>query len=164
MSSSPPQPLYQAVIPSPIPGVAYLGIQVHAGKLRALDFLGRSHVPFVEEESAVEHAVSLLQQYLSRVPLEDGLPLQPGGTAFQQRVWQRLRRIPAGEVMRYGELARELDSSARAVAAACRANPIPILIPCHRVIAAKGLGGYMGETAGEALAIKQWLLQHEGYV
>ena len=75
-----------------------------------------------------------------------------------------MRRIPIGQVVTYGELAKALDSSARAVAGACRANPIPILIPCHRVVAATGLGGYMGETGGEALAIKQWLLQHEGYV
>lgn len=147
-----------------MPGVAYLGIQVHAGKLRALDFLGCSYVPFVEEDSDVERVVSLLQQYFSRGPSEAEVSLQPAGTAFQQRVWQRLRSIPAGEVVRYGELARELGSSARAVAGACRANPIPLLIPCHRVIAANGPGGYMGETAGEALAIKQWLLQHEGYV
>lgn len=111
-----------------------------------------------------EEAVSWLQRYFSHA-LVGALPaLQPGGTPFQRRVWQRLRRIPCGQVMRYGELAQELGSSARAVAGACRANPIPILIPCHRVIAATGPGGYMGKTGGQTLAIKRWLLQHEGYV
>lgn len=66
--------------------------------------------------------------------------------------------------MRYGELAEKLASGPRAIAAACRTNPIPILIPCHRVVAKAGLGGYMGETEGEALSIKQWLLQHEGAI
>jgi methylated-DNA-[protein]-cysteine S-methyltransferase len=67
-------------------------------------------------------------------------------------------------VLRYGELAKVLDSGARAVAAACRANPLPILIPCHRVVSHKGLGGYMGQVEGKEVAIKQWLLHHEGYV
>ncbi len=108
--------------------------------------------------------LALLQAYLADPHTPVPLLTPADGTPFQQRVWQALQRIPVGEVRSYGELATELDSCARAVAQACRANPLPILIPCHRVVAANGPGGYMGKTAGEAMAIKQWLLRHEGYV
>jgi len=85
----------------------------------------------------------------------------PLGTPFQHRVWRALREIPPGEVRTYGELARSLGSGSRAVAGACRANPWPLLIPCHRIIGASGAGGYCGHTQGPYLAIKQWLLAHE---
>ena len=106
----------------------------------------------------------LLLRYLADP--HTSIPLQEPdcGTAFQQRVWVALQQIPVGEVRTYGELAAELGSSARAVAQACRANPLIVLIPCHRVVSASGLGGYMGKTDGPLLEIKRWLLHHEGYV
>lgn len=155
---------YQAVIESPLPAAPNLGLQFSNGRLSAVDFLGASRTPYVLQDECVTSVVALLERYFSNLPLGPMIPLNAVGTAFQQRVWNRLCRIPRGQVMRYGELADELGSSPRAVAGACRANPIPILVPCHRVIAMTGWGGYMGETAGETLAIKQWLLQHEGYV
>lgn len=87
----------------------------------------------------------------------------PSGTDFQRRVWLALSRIPPGEVRTYGELARELGSGPRAVAGACRANPWPLVVPCHRIVAARGEGGYCGHTQGPYLTIKQWLLAHEGW-
>ncbi|MBU3737317.1 MAG: MGMT family protein, partial [Methylobacterium sp.] len=72
-----------------------------------------------------------------------------------------LRSIPAGRTLTYGELAASLGSGARAVANACGANPVPLVIPCHRVVARDGLGGFMQGRASAALQIKQWLLQHE---
>lgn len=85
-----------------------------------------------------------------------GLPLAPVGTPFQRRVWAALRAIPRGRTRSYGALARELGSAPRAVGAACAANPIPILIPCHRVVTARGgLGGYSG---GAGVATKRYLL------
>lgn len=155
---------YQAVIVSPLPNDSRLGLSLDHGVLKSIDFLPADYSPFVSEDEGVADAVSLLQYYFSDGSSVAELSFQPEGTPFQQRVWQQLCRIPAGQVARYGELAKLLDSSARAVAGACRANPIPILIPCHRVIAVTGLGGYLGETSGNELAIKQWLLQHEGYV
>lgn len=89
------------------------------------------------------------------------LPLHPTGTDFQKRVWRALCDIPAGTTLTYGELAKKLNSSPRAVGQACKRNPIPIIIPCHRVTSANGLGGYMGKTTGAKTDIKQWLLQHE---
>ncbi len=115
-------------------------------------------------ESSATERVALLLTYLAD-PYTPIPPQRPSrGTLYQQKVWQALQRIPVGEVRTYGELARELGSCARAVAQACRANPLPILIPCHRVVSATGLGGYMGKTYGPELEIKRWLLHHEGYV
>ena len=90
------------------------------------------------------------------------LPLHPVGTTFQQRVWRALRAIPVGQTLSYGALAKKLNSSARAVGNACRANPLPVIVPCHRVVAKTGLGGYSGKTHGRQIAIKRWLLEHEG--
>jgi methylated-DNA-[protein]-cysteine S-methyltransferase len=87
------------------------------------------------------------------------LPLAPVGTEFQQAVWDRLLAIPFGATRTYGDLALSLASPARTVASACGANPIPIIIPCHRVVAAGGLGGYSGHGGIET---KVWLLKHEG--
>jgi len=90
-------------------------------------------------------------------------PLQLTGTPFQHRVWGALLAIPAGQVRTYGALAAQLQTSPRAVAAACRANPCPLVVPCHRVVAAGGLGGYCGASTGPQLGIKRWLLTHEGW-
>jgi len=88
------------------------------------------------------------------------LPLAPAGTAFQRRVWQALTGIEFGSTRSYGDLARTLDSGPRAVGGACGRNPIPLLIPCHRVLAADGrLGGYSGQGG---LATKAALLRLEG--
>jgi methylated-DNA-[protein]-cysteine S-methyltransferase len=86
------------------------------------------------------------------------LPLAPAGTAFQKRVWEAMRAVGPGETRRYGELAAALGSSARAVGTACGANPIPIIIPCHRVVGAASLGGYSG---GDGAETKRFLLAHE---
>ncbi|MDY6979846.1 MAG: methylated-DNA--[protein]-cysteine S-methyltransferase [Pseudomonadota bacterium] len=89
-------------------------------------------------------------------------PLRVEGSDFQQRVWQALRAIPVGSVRTYGELAGEVGGCAQAVGNACRQNPIPIYIPCHRVVAKAGIGGFAGKTAGPRIDLKRWLLRHEG--
>jgi methylated-DNA-[protein]-cysteine S-methyltransferase len=92
--------------------------------------------------------------------LEDfDLPLRPAGSTFEQRVWTAMRRIPYGKTQCYGDLAAAIGSAARAVGGACGRNPIPIVIPCHRVLAKAGLGGYSGQGG---LATKQTLLSLEG--
>ena len=106
--------------------------------------------------------VDFLRRYFETGLWSADTPLQLSGTAFQQRVWRSLLAIPAGDVVTYGELAGELKSSARAVGQACRRNPSPIVVPCHRVVAASGLGGFAGVTAGAMSDIKRWLLHHEG--
>lgn len=83
------------------------------------------------------------------------------GTAFQQRVWQAICEIPLGKTSTYSEIANKIGSGPRAVANACGANQLPILVPCHRVVAKNGLGGFM-QGADGGLTIKKWLLNHEG--
>jgi methylated-DNA-[protein]-cysteine S-methyltransferase len=89
------------------------------------------------------------------------LPLKPAGTPFKRRVWAAMQEIPYGETRRYGELAMEVGSAPRAIGRACGRNPIPIVIPCHRVLARGGIGGYSG---GAGLATKRALLALESAV
>jgi methylated-DNA-[protein]-cysteine S-methyltransferase len=86
----------------------------------------------------------------------------PQGTPFRQRVWAALCEIPVGTVITYGELARQVGSAPRAVGQAVGDNPWPILIPCHRVVSATGLGGFNHHQDGFPLDVKRWLLRHEG--
>jgi methylated-DNA-[protein]-cysteine S-methyltransferase len=83
------------------------------------------------------------------------------GTEHQRAVWRRISAIPVGHRSTYGDIAVVLGSSARAVGNACRANPVPLLVPCHRVVAKSGLGGFAGDTSGRLREIKGWLLAHE---
>jgi len=89
------------------------------------------------------------------------LAIRPAGTAHQKRVWQALPQIPAGRVLTYGELAAKFGSGARAVGNACRQNPIPLLIPCHRMVSRSGLGGFAGEQSGRMTELKRQLLTRE---
>ncbi|MBL4747255.1 MAG: methylated-DNA--[protein]-cysteine S-methyltransferase [Magnetovibrio sp.] len=90
------------------------------------------------------------------------LALNPRGTPFQKRVWQRMTEIPTGHCHSYGEVAKHLNSGPRAVGGACGANPIPIIIPCHRIINANGkIGNYSG---GDGVQTKKILLRLEGTI
>lgn len=138
-----------------------LGLRIEDGMLVAIDFL-----PASTPEHPPESAFAIATCRALTAYFEDGTPLlepriRPAGTPFQQRVWAALRGIPAGTVLSYGELAERVGSGARAVANACGANPIPLVIPCHRVVARHGLGGFMQGRTPVALKIKHWLLQHE---
>jgi methylated-DNA-[protein]-cysteine S-methyltransferase len=118
----------------------------------------------VEQQSAhpdVERLCQQIMQYLQQPTISFDLPLVQHGTAFQQRVWRAIAAIPCGQTRTYGELASQIGSGPRAVANACGANHLPLAIPCHRVVAKNGIGGFMqGKQNG--LLIKRWLLQHEG--
>ncbi len=89
------------------------------------------------------------------------LPLLHWGTAFQRRTWHAIAAIPPGATRTYGELAQALGSAPRAIGGACRANPHPLVVPCHRVVARHGLGGFAGDRTGQLLEIKRRLLAHE---
>ncbi len=103
---------------------------------------------------------------LSRYFMDPGfrfdLPLQVRGTSFQVRVWEAIAAIPCSKTRTYGELARALDAPARAVGQACGDNRLPIVIPCHRVVGADGLGGFSHASGGFPITVKRWLLEHEG--
>ncbi len=129
------------------------------GTLSALDFAVEQAV-VQSNEVWMQHAVAWLSAYCAGDVMPITPVMQPYGSAFQRRVWEALQQIPYGETRTYAELARYIGSSARAVGGALRANPLPIFIPCHRVVAATGLGGYAGASElGQKR--KRWLLAHE---
>ncbi len=129
-----------------------------ADELVAIDLLGLQHTT----EPTSNPISQQFAEFFANPRFHFSLPLRLQGTPFQQRVWRALRTIPVAETRSYAELATELDSHPRAIGQACRRNPLPIIIPCHRVIAANGhIGGFAGATQGRLLAIKHWLLQHE---
>jgi len=103
-------------------------------------------------------AKAALEKYFDGEALDEGLPLAPAGTAYQLRVWRALREIPAGQTRTYVEIARVAGGSPRSVGGANGRNKIPIFIPCHRVVAVGGIGGYSG---GDGLPTKRWLLALE---
>lgn len=116
----------------------------------------------IEEADDPGGAATALRRYFAgEIGCLDALPVDAGGTPFQARVWRELRMIPPGSTMSYRDLAHRVGAPAavRAVGAANGANPIPIVIPCHRVIGANGkLVGY-----GGGMPQKDWLLRHEGW-
>jgi methylated-DNA-[protein]-cysteine S-methyltransferase len=143
---------------------AVLGIRTAAGAVTGIEYLDRKERSQAPVDAIAERACRQLERYLEDPQWRFTLPLAASGTAFRRRVWDALARIPVGESRTYGELARSLHSAPRAVGGACGANPIALVIPCHRVVGSQGsLGGFMGATAGDPIAIKRWLLAHEGY-
>jgi O-6-methylguanine DNA methyltransferase len=138
--------------------LVYLGFHHHEPRERLLNGLNPDTLS--ADPGVLEPVVSQLAAYFRGELRDFQVPLAPRGTAFQLRVWAELQRIPYGTTISYGELARRLGDPklTRAVGAANGANPISILIPCHRVIGADGsLTGYAG-----GLAIKEALLAREG--
>jgi len=107
----------------------------------------------------LSEAARQLEAYFAGGRTDFDLPLAAAGTVFDRRVWAAMRAIPYGETRTYGDLAHLTDSGPRAVGRACGRNPIPVIVPCHRILARGGLGGYSG---GAGLPTKQWLLTLEG--
>jgi len=153
---------YSAVVVAPIDLIEKIGIVIEDGALVGLDILSALQPDIAPKSQLAERVCGELLAYFDNPNHSFSLPLAPQGTPFQQRVWRQLQMIPVGGYLHYGELARRIESGARAVGGACRANPIPLIIPCHRVTAQNGLGGYSGEVEGRELALKAWLLRHEG--
>src|SRR5438270_6341879 len=112
-----------------------------------------------QETALLREARRQLAAYFAGRLRDFDLPLALAGSPFQQRVWRAMQRIPYGETRSYGELAHETDSGPRAVGTACGTNPIPIIVPCHRVLAAgRRIGGYSG---GAGIETKRLLLEIE---
>ena len=149
---------YDALINTPFGAIA---ISTHANQL-AIEFLTES--PSKENKQSanplVVKAYEQIIQYLQK-PSQLNLPVNLHGTEYQQRVWQAIAAIPLGQTRTYGQLAHQIDSGPRAVANACGANQLPLIIPCHRVVAQNGLGGFM-QSKLNGLRVKKWLLKHEG--
>jgi len=149
---------FNAIIPAPF---GALGLRVDDGKLIGAEFLPIGTPLLAPSNACTRSVCDLLSAYLSDAAAPLQIEFQVSGTPFQQHVWQALRSIPVGETWTYAELAERVGSGPRAVANACGANPLPLVIPCHRVVAKNGLGGFMQGRAADSLNIKQWLLDHE---
>lgn len=150
---------YNAIVSAP--GFA-LGVQCSDDEITHIDFLEPQAGQPANTPLAGE-AARQLKAYLLNPLFEFGLPLRPSGTTFQRRVWSQIATIPSGETNSYGQLAKTLNNGPRAVGQACGANPFPVVVPCHRVIASGGgLGGFARERGGFLLDVKRWLLKHEG--
>jgi methylated-DNA-[protein]-cysteine S-methyltransferase len=153
--------LFGAIVAAPFGGI---GIRTEAGRLRELVYLP----PHFGEKDAVdalaEQAAQQVMRYLADPDFTFTLPLADVGSAFQHRVWDAIVSIPRGTVRTYGQVARHIGSAPRAVGQACGANWFPLVIPCHRVTAAGGLGGFSNndDENGFHLSVKRWLLAHEG--
>ena len=154
--------VYQACLRAPF---ATLGITTTATHVTGIRFLARSVAAKAPPRNTIAFLACVqIQSYLEDADFVFDLPLKLAGTRHRLAVWEAMQRIAAGKTRTYGELAQEIGSSARAVGGACGANPIPVVVPCHRVIAAGGdIGGFMWARAeGFERDIKRWLLEHEG--
>ncbi len=128
-----------------------------------------SEIVFLPEATKLQRARSAVAQefcrqlalYLNHPEFTFDLPIKTGGTDFQREVWSQMRQIPSSRTLTYGEIAARLNSSARAVGQACGANRLPIVIPCHRIVAKQGIGGFAHRAAGFPVNVKRWLLAHE---
>ena len=148
---------FQAVIGTP---AFSLGIRCSAEAITQVCYLAPALPDRLTHPLAAE-AARQIRAYLADPRFVFDLPLAVSGTAFQRRVWSALNDIAAGETRTYGELAKALGTAPRAVGQACGANPCPVLVPCHRVTATHGIGGFAHQRGGYMLDVKRWLLAHE---
>lgn len=150
---------YQARLATPF---GMLGIRCAEDALTGIDFLAPDAEPQPPRTVFARKVCEQLDAYIADADFCFDLPFSTRGTAHQERVWRVMRDIPRGQVQSYGAVAQQLHSSALAVGQACGANPIPIVIPCHRIVGKSGLGGFANHRDGYLLDIKRWLLAHEG--
>jgi methylated-DNA-[protein]-cysteine S-methyltransferase len=153
--------LFSAIVETPF---GALGIRTEAGVLRELVYLPRSFNEKAPADALSERVARQVERYLEDADFRFDLPLPDVGTAFQRRVWETISGIPRGEVLTYGQVAKLIRSAPRAVGQACGANWFPLIIPCHRVTASCGLGGFSNhdDETGFHIGVKRWLLVHEG--
>lgn len=150
---------YQAKLAAPF---AVLGIRTAGERLAGIDYLPKGAATLAPMNRLAERACRQIERYLDDAGFRFALPFEFRGTEFQCRVWQAVYRIPSGRTRSYLDIARELESAPRPVGGACGANRIPLVIPCHRVLASHGIGGFMHARRGPPLEVKRWLLRHEG--
>ncbi|HEU4709510.1 MAG TPA: methylated-DNA--[protein]-cysteine S-methyltransferase [Methylophilaceae bacterium] len=148
---------YDAIIPAPFGSV---GIRVQDDFLVGIELIPEALQERQPAEPFTQDVARQVRQYLDNPETALSVPYAVKGTPFQKRVWRAIAAIPSGQTLSYGELAEKVGSGPRAVANVCGANQVPLFIPCHRVVAKKGLGGFM-QGNRDGLKVKQWLLDHE---
>jgi methylated-DNA-[protein]-cysteine S-methyltransferase len=150
---------FQARLPTPF---ALVGVRTEGDLLAEIVFLPQSMGALPPLDKLAERACVQIQKYADDPDYRFRLPLKKVGTAVQQRVWDAIAAVPCGQTLTYGRMARGLGSAARAVGQACGSNYFPLVIPCHRVVSATGLGGFAHSDGGYLLQVKRRLLAHEG--
>lgn len=129
-----------------------------------------AYLPLTEKELPPQNPLAaelakMLRAYLRKpAGIDFDLPLYDAPTAHQQKVREAVRAVPCGRTAAYGDIAKRARTSPRAVGGACRANLLPLIVPCHRIVAAAGVGGFMGDDGQSCLQVKRALLAHEGVV
>lgn len=153
--------LFSAIIKAPF---GAMGIRTDAGIVRELVYLPPHFGEKDATDALAEQAALQVERYLKDPDFQFSLPLPDVGSVFQRKVWDAISSIPRGSVRTYGQVAKHIGSAPRAVGQACGANWFPLVIPCHRVTAAGGLGGFSNhdDENGFHLSVKRWLLAHEG--
>jgi methylated-DNA-[protein]-cysteine S-methyltransferase len=150
---------YSARLSAPF---AVLGVRTSGERLEAIEYLPLGVATLGPLDAFAREVCRQLGAYLRDPAFRFDLPVAMRGTPFQREVWSVVRSIPAGRTMSYGEVAKHAHSAARPVGMACGANRLPLVIPCHRVVASQGIGGFMHSRAGRGIDVKRWLLRHEG--
>jgi methylated-DNA-[protein]-cysteine S-methyltransferase len=157
--------LFSAIVAAPF---GAMGIRTETqgdhALVRELVYLPPHYQEKAPLDAAAEQAAEQVTRYFADADFRFELPLVEAGSAFQRRVWDAICAIPRGSVRTYGQVAKLLESHPRAVGQACGANWFPLVIPCHRVTASGGLGGFASsdDEHGFTLTVKRWLLRHEG--
>ena len=159
-----PDSAQYCVIAAPFGGLGILTELVDSSlMLSRIDYLPATTALVSPKNQLAREAEKQLKAYFRNPHHQFDLPLKPLGTDHQKRVWSSIQTIPVGKTKTYGEIANKIKSGPRAVGTACGANPYPLIAPCHRVVSAQGIGGFMKEDApGLYRQIKLWLLKHEG--
>jgi methylated-DNA-[protein]-cysteine S-methyltransferase len=150
--------MYDAIVAFPRMKVA---LRTREERVAEICYLPPSVATRAPANRLAERAARQLEAYRANPDTVFDLPLLIEGTDFQRRLWQALCEIPRGKTLTYGELAKRLGAEPRAIGQACGDNRLPIVIPCHRVVAANGIGGFAHATSGYLLEAKRWLLAHE---
>ena len=150
---------YDAKLKTPF---AVLGIRTSVGRVTDIDYLPRDVATFAPTNALAERVCRHVERYVEDPEFAFDLPFEYQGTPFQCAVWKAISDIPAGRTLTYNDIARRLRTAPRPVGGACGANRLPLVIPCHRVLAAQGLGGFMRSNGQLGLEVKRWLLRHEG--
>jgi methylated-DNA-[protein]-cysteine S-methyltransferase len=142
---------------------AVLGIATDGAVVTGVRYLPRQTAERAPHDRVAEHACREIERYLADPAHCFDLHYRLEGTPFQRRVWREIEKLFPIKTITYGDLAQRISSAARPVGGACGANPVPLFVPCHRVLATGGrLGGFMGGKDDFPLSVKRWLLRHEG--
>jgi methylated-DNA-[protein]-cysteine S-methyltransferase len=138
-----------------------VAVRTRDEKVAGIRYLPMSAPAIAPKSVLAERAARQLERYREDPDTAFDLPLLIEGSPLQRSVWQAMCAIPRGRTRTYGDLARELGADARAIGQCCGDNRLPIVIPCHRIVAADGIGGFSHTSEGYLIEVKRWLLAHE---